>query len=80
MFQKETAGFPEYYAEYSARAMFGDTVVPFAPVVCTGPVKYRGEAVLLRDIENDKSAAATIDIPLDHVFLTRNCSVWCRGE
>lgn len=69
MFQKETAAFPEYYAEYFARAMLGGTVVPFAPVVCTGPVKYRGEAVLLRDIENAKSAAATIDIPLDHVFL-----------
>ena len=69
MFQKETDAFPEYYAEYFGRAMLGGTVVPFAPVVCTGPVKYRGEAPLLRDIENAKSAAAAIDIPLDHMFL-----------
>ena len=69
MFQKETEAFPEYYSEYFRRAMLGGTVVPFAPVVCTGPVKYRGEAILLRDIENLKSAAAAIGIPLDHTFL-----------
>jgi 5-methyltetrahydropteroyltriglutamate--homocysteine methyltransferase len=69
MFLKETDAFPEYYAEYFGRAMLGGTVVPFAPIVCTGPVKYRGEAVLFRDIENAKNAAAAISVPLDHVFL-----------
>lgn len=69
LFPRETAAFPEYYAEYFKQAMLGGTIVPFAPVVCTGPVKYRGEPALLRDIENVKNAAAAIGIPLNHVFL-----------
>jgi len=69
LFPKETEAFPEYYAQYFQQAMLGGTIVPFAPIVCTGPVKYRGESALLRDIENAKSAAATIGIPLGHMFL-----------
>jgi len=69
LFPKETEAFPEYYAEYFKQAMLGGTIVPFAPVVCTGPVQYRGEAALHRDIENAKSAAAANGIALDHMFL-----------
>ncbi len=46
LFQKEVAAFPEYYAQYFKEAMMGGTIVPIVPVVCTGPVKYRGEATL----------------------------------
>ncbi|HVB34224.1 MAG TPA: cobalamin-independent methionine synthase II family protein [Patescibacteria group bacterium] len=69
MFPKEREAFPEYYAEYFKQAMTGGTVVPIEPVVCTGPVKYRGGPALLRDIENAKSAAAANGIAPDHVFL-----------
>ncbi len=69
IFQKEVAAFPEYYAEYFKQAMMGGAIVPITPVVCTGPVTYRGEAALSRDIENVKAAAAAAGVPLHHVFL-----------
>jgi 5-methyltetrahydropteroyltriglutamate--homocysteine methyltransferase len=69
LFQKEVAAFPEYYAEYFKQAMMGGAIVPLAPVVCTGPVQYRGEAPLARDIDNVKAAAAAAGVPLHHVFL-----------
>jgi 5-methyltetrahydropteroyltriglutamate--homocysteine methyltransferase len=43
IFQQEVAAFPEYYAEYFKSAMLGGAIVKLAPVVCAGPVKYRGE-------------------------------------
>jgi 5-methyltetrahydropteroyltriglutamate--homocysteine methyltransferase len=46
LFQAEVAAFPEYYAQYFQRAMMGGTVVTLAPVVCAGPVKYRGDALV----------------------------------
>jgi 5-methyltetrahydropteroyltriglutamate--homocysteine methyltransferase len=55
-FDAEVAAFPEYYKEYFARAMLGGSVAPIVPMVCTGPVAYRGEAALKRDIENLKAA------------------------
>src|SRR5262245_10490387 len=42
-FDAEVAAFPEYYAQYFKQAMMGGTVAPVVPMVCTGPVKYRGE-------------------------------------
>jgi 5-methyltetrahydropteroyltriglutamate--homocysteine methyltransferase len=57
-FPAETAAFPEYYAQYFKQAMLGGTVAPVVPMVCTGPVKYRGEAALAQDIANLKAAAA----------------------
>jgi 5-methyltetrahydropteroyltriglutamate--homocysteine methyltransferase len=69
LFQKEVAAFPEYYAEYFKQAMMGGAIVPLSPVVCTGPVQYRGEAPLARDIENVKAAARAAGVPLHHVFL-----------
>ena len=69
LFQKEVAAFPEYYAEYFKQAMMGGAIVALAPVVCTGPVSYRGEAPLKRDIDNVKAAAAAAGVPPDHVFL-----------
>jgi len=69
IFQKEVAAFPEYYAEYFKQAMMGGTIVSIAPIVCTGPVKYRGDAALARDIGNVKAAAAAAGVPMQHVFL-----------
>lgn len=60
LFAAEVAAFPEYYAEYFKTAMFGGGVAPSVPVVCTGPVKYRGEASLRRDIDNLKAAAENV--------------------
>jgi len=55
-FAAEIAAFPEYYAYYFTHAMMGGAVVPSVPLVCTGPVRYRGEAALRRDILNLKAA------------------------
>lgn len=57
MFPAEVAAFPEYYEKYFREAMTGGAIAPIVPLVCTGPVKYRGEEALKRDIENLKAAA-----------------------
>jgi 5-methyltetrahydropteroyltriglutamate--homocysteine methyltransferase len=59
-FAAEVAAFPEYYEQYFKRAMLGGAVVPSVPLVCTGPIKYRGEEALKRDIDNLKTAAAGV--------------------
>jgi len=69
LFQKETQAFPEYYARYLQDAIMGGLIVPIVPVVCVGPVKYRGEAALQRDIANVKAAAKAAGVSNDHVFL-----------
>ena len=56
MFAAEMAAFPEYYDQYFKTAMLGGAVAPSVPMVCTGPIRYRGEAALKRDIDNLKSA------------------------
>src|SRR5712691_13294766 len=52
LFQQEVAAFPEYYAQYFKDAMMGGAIVPLSPVVCVGPVKYKGEKHLQIDIDN----------------------------
>jgi len=69
LFAQEVAAFPEYYAEYFKQAMMGGAIVGLAPVVCVGPVKYRGEKFVQRDIANVKRAAAACGVPDHHVFL-----------
>ena len=69
LFQKEVAAFPEYYADYFKRAMMGGAAVPMVPVVCVGPVKYRGAQAVKRDIDNVKAAAKGAGVAPDHVFL-----------
>jgi 5-methyltetrahydropteroyltriglutamate--homocysteine methyltransferase len=69
LFQQEVAAFPEYYAEYFKQAMMGGTLIPITPVVCVGPVKYRGEKLLQIDIDNVKAAAQAAGVPADQVFL-----------
>ena len=52
--------FPEYYEQYFKRAMLGGAVVPSVPLVCTGPIRYRGDEALRRDIDNLKAATANV--------------------
>jgi 5-methyltetrahydropteroyltriglutamate--homocysteine methyltransferase len=59
-FAAEVGAFPEYYEQYFKRAMLGGAVVPSVPLVCTGPIKYRGETAVKRDIDNLKAAAAKV--------------------
>jgi 5-methyltetrahydropteroyltriglutamate--homocysteine methyltransferase len=56
MFQTEVEAFPEYYKEYFSHAMLGATLAPLVQFACTGPVSYRGEEAVQRDIENLKAA------------------------
>jgi len=69
LFQQEVSAFPEYYAQYFKEAMGGGAILPIVPVVCTAPVKYKGEPKLEIDIANVKAAAKAAGVPDHHVFL-----------
>jgi len=69
LFQEEVAAFPEYYEQYFKEAMTGGTIVPLVPVVCVGPVRYRGDAAVRKDIDNVKAAAKAAGVPDEQVFL-----------
>ena len=69
MFEREVAAFPEYYEQYFKEAMSGGAIIPMVPVVCTGPIRYKGEALLQTDIANVKAAAKAAGAPEDRVFL-----------
>jgi 5-methyltetrahydropteroyltriglutamate--homocysteine methyltransferase len=62
-FAAEQEAFPDYYERYFAQAMMGGTVGTIEPVVCTGPLVYRGEQALRRDLGDLAAAvdAAGID-------------------
>lgn len=62
LFAAEVKQFPEYYAQYFKEAMLGGMVMPFVPLVCTGPVKYRDIAPLQRDIANLRAAMKSAGI------------------
>ena len=55
-FEAEVEQFPEYYERYFATAMLGRTAVALPPLVCTGPVSYRGHAAVQRDLANLRAA------------------------
>lgn len=59
MFPAEMAAFPEYYEKYFREAMMGGAVAPIVPMVCTGPIRYKGGAALARDLENLEAAATS---------------------
>ena len=69
LFEQEVAAFPEYYAQYFKQAMMGGAIVSLAPVVCVGPVRYRGEKLVQIDIDNVTAAAAAAGVAKEHVFL-----------
>jgi 5-methyltetrahydropteroyltriglutamate--homocysteine methyltransferase len=47
----------------------GGALVPITPVVCIGPIRYRGEGPLKIDIDNVKAAASSAGVPAHQVFL-----------
>jgi 5-methyltetrahydropteroyltriglutamate--homocysteine methyltransferase len=67
LFADEVAAFPEYYQEYFSQAMLGGTVAPLVPLTCTGPVSYRGQEALHRDIDNLK--VALHEVKSEDVFM-----------
>ena len=60
-FAEEVAAFPEYYERYFGEAMHGGAVAQIDPIVCTGPISYKGVDALNRDIENLKAAVRDVD-------------------
>jgi 5-methyltetrahydropteroyltriglutamate--homocysteine methyltransferase len=52
---REARAFPEFYAATNAGSRH-------AHMVCTGPITYRGEAALARDIANFRAALATVAV------------------
>ncbi len=63
---RETLAFPEFYEAH--RKARESLIAKAVKLSCTGPVKYVGQAVLRRDIENVKAAAARHDVR--EVFMT----------
>jgi 5-methyltetrahydropteroyltriglutamate--homocysteine methyltransferase len=55
-FGAEVEDFPEYYEQYFRRAMLGGAIAPAVGLVCVGPVSYRGEEAVKRDIANLQEA------------------------
>jgi 5-methyltetrahydropteroyltriglutamate--homocysteine methyltransferase len=56
-FAAEVAAFPEYYEQYFQRAMTGGGAVARpAPITCVGPISYRGQEAVQRDIANLQAA------------------------
>ncbi len=60
-FADEVAAFPEYYERYFGEAMHGGAVAKIDPVVCTGPISYKGVDALDQDIANLKAAVQDVD-------------------
>jgi 5-methyltetrahydropteroyltriglutamate--homocysteine methyltransferase len=58
----EVEAFPEYYENYFKRRMMGSSIVPRTPMVCTGPISYRGQDAIRKDIENLKAAVAELQV------------------
>src|SRR5579863_1087811 len=66
-FAAEVAAFPEYYEQYFKAAMTGGAVAPVVPLICTAPVRYRGDVSLRRDIDNLR--AALVGVPHVAAFM-----------
>jgi 5-methyltetrahydropteroyltriglutamate--homocysteine methyltransferase len=67
MFGVEIEAFPEYYKQYFSQAMLGSTLTPMVPLICTGPVSFRGHEAVERDIRNLK--AAVQNLQCEDVFM-----------
>jgi len=63
----EIADFPEYYAEYLGGKNRSNVRNP--PLVCTGPIAYRGEAVLQADLDNVRFALSQQDVDVAEAFV-----------
>jgi 5-methyltetrahydropteroyltriglutamate--homocysteine methyltransferase len=56
--RREWSAFREYYTEYLPREM----PLAAAPSVCVGPIAYKGQAILQRDLATFKAALASTDV------------------
>jgi 5-methyltetrahydropteroyltriglutamate--homocysteine methyltransferase len=56
--RREWRAFREYYEQYLPAAMPPSA----APTVCAGPVSYKGQALLRKDLENFKAALRAVDV------------------
>jgi len=63
----EVAAFPDYYRQYFSRAMLGAGIAPRTPLVCTGPVSYKGHEAVRTDIQNLKDALSGVQA--EEVFM-----------
>jgi 5-methyltetrahydropteroyltriglutamate--homocysteine methyltransferase len=59
-FKKEMDAFPEYYEQYFGSNM--RSVAGVKPLVCTGPVTYKGQAAVQADIDNLKAALQNVQV------------------
>lgn len=62
-FAGEADLFPDYYEGYFNRSMQGGAVARQAPLVCTGPIAYRGHDALQRDLANLRDALDAVGRP-----------------
>lgn len=68
LFASEEESFPDYYRQYFSASMLGGAVIPQAPLFCTGPVGYRGEEALRRELQDLKTVLA--DVAAQEAFVT----------
>jgi len=61
LFEAEIKAFPGYYEGYFKVAMAGGAIAPSTPLICTGPVTYKGHQAINRDLENLRAAVDAID-------------------
>jgi 5-methyltetrahydropteroyltriglutamate--homocysteine methyltransferase len=66
-FGREVEDFPEYYEQYFRRAMYGGAIAPSLTLECVGPVSYRGQSQVARDIANLKEATRGSEV--EDVFM-----------
>ncbi|MDE3077574.1 MAG: cobalamin-independent methionine synthase II family protein [Chloroflexota bacterium] len=66
-FPAEVSAFPEYYEQYFRQAMLGGSITANPNLVCTGPVRYRGQDAIQRDVANLKAALAGVTV--EEVFV-----------
>jgi 5-methyltetrahydropteroyltriglutamate--homocysteine methyltransferase len=57
---RELEMFPEYYESYFKK--YSAAVAPMSLAVCRGPVTYRGQAAVQKDIDNLKAALGRVDV------------------
>jgi 5-methyltetrahydropteroyltriglutamate--homocysteine methyltransferase len=60
--RRDIRHFPQYYEEINRVRRGGSLSRMYPPLVCTGPIRYVGQAALKRDIENLKAAVAGQDV------------------
>jgi 5-methyltetrahydropteroyltriglutamate--homocysteine methyltransferase len=65
VWKEELEQFPEYYAQYLGGK--AETVVRNPPLVCTGPITYKGQAAVQADIDNLRAACANVST--EEVFM-----------